>query len=105
MSTSSTSSSTSQALSLIAYVNIFCLVSLFVRPDDAFVRHHVRQGVLLMIIEFCATAMMIDPLFVWPGMVLFIFALLMSLIGIVTVLQNKTTPLPVIGWLVQVLHV
>lgn len=93
----------SQVYALLSYLGILVLVPLLAKKDDQFVKFHVKQGLVLFIGEiiwffmqgilfFILRLLMvfINPL-VWLGFVI------LSILGIINVLQNKEKELPVVG--------
>ena len=94
---------TSHILAVLAYFGILCLIPYFVEKKDPFVRYHTKQGLILFGLSLIATFANLLP-FGW-----FDFAtaaavslvsmgvLVLSIIGIITVLKNEQRPLPLVG--------
>lgn len=86
-------------MGILYYVGFFVLVPLFTVKDDPFVSFHIKQGLVLLIIEF--VLWVFASLFLWH--IWFLYQLLnlavfvFSVIGIINVLQGKEEELPFIG--------
>ncbi len=96
-------------MGVLAYLGILCLIPLFAAKDSAFAQYHAKQGLTLFALEAVVSVVyfLIIPVAVLGGG---IFALLMpllwlvnigclvlSIIGIVNVINKKQQPLPLIG--------
>ncbi len=83
---------------VLAYLWILCLVPVFLKKTDAFVRFHVRQGLMLFIVEVGIGIISIVPVF---GGIIAVLGILicgiLSLTGIVQVLMGNRWKMPVIG--------
>lgn len=89
-------------MGILSYIGIFVLVPFFVAKDDLFVKFHVKQGLLLFIIEAGTwfLSMIMFPL--WPLVqVIHLLAIVWSIIGIINVIQGKEKELPLIGSLAK----
>ena len=85
-------------MALISYIGPLCLIPFFTKPNDEFVRFHMKQGLVLFgaeIVVFVIT-LVIPPLLIL-GNVAGIVWLIFSIIGIVNVVNNKLAELPLIG--------
>jgi len=86
------------AMGILAYIGPLVIVSYLAAKDDAFVKFHVKQGLLLFIAEV-AVWFISSPLWrlglLWNiiNLVILVFAI----IGIINVVQGKEKELPGIG--------
>lgn len=85
-------------MGILAYLGILVIIPYLVAKDDPFVKFHIKQGLVLLVIEFIAwiLAMVIWPLvmLLWVvKLVLFVLAVM----GIVNVVQNQQKKLPLVG--------
>jgi uncharacterized membrane protein len=96
-------------MGILAYLGILVLVPLLAAKDSKFAQYHARQGLTLFVVEIVLTVLywivgfaavftggfgfILFPLLglVWLG------TLVLSIIGIVNVINNEEKPLPVIG--------
>ena len=86
-----------KAFSSLAYVGVLCLVSALVKKDSKFVKFHIRQGMVLFIIEVVAGLLIVIP--VLGHIVLLLISLLcgiLSLIGIIHALMGNKWEIPFI---------
>ncbi len=85
-------------MGILAYLGILVIVPYLMAKEDPFVKFHIRQGVVLLVIEVALWALM--GLF-WGLVPLFqlvkIGTYILSIIGIVNVVQNKEKELPLVG--------
>jgi uncharacterized membrane protein len=96
-------------MAILAYVGILALIPYLAKSSDPFVAFHAKQGIRLLLAELATwfAVMFFMPLLGFvPGAFMLIALLLnvvwlgwlvLSVLGIVNVLQNKKEPLPVIG--------
>ncbi len=86
------------AYAILAYLWILCLVPLLMKKEGEFVRFHVRQGLILFIVEIGVAIIGIIPIL---GPVIYTLGILvcalLSLAGIVQVLMGNKWKMPVIG--------
>lgn len=85
-------------IAIFSYVGILCLVPLFTRQDDPFVKFHAKQGLVLFIAEIITSVFSWIPFIGWYfAPLLWIIWIILSIIGIMNVMNSKKKPLPVIG--------
>ena len=87
-----------KAYAILAYLWILCLVPLILKKDNKFALFHARQGLVLFIGELVMGLVGIIPVLGW--LVAFFGTILfgvMSLVGIVQVLQGNFWKMPVAG--------
>ena len=86
------------AYAILAYLWILCLVPILMKKEGEFVRFHVRQGLMLFIVEIGIAIIGIIPLL---GPIIYMLGILvcglLSLAGIVQVLMGNRWKIPVIG--------
>lgn len=85
-------------MAILAYIGPLLLISYLVAKDDAFVKFHIKQGLLLVIGEVASwmIAVTIWPLFPLLQLVN-LFLLVLAIIGIVRAAKGETKELPLIG--------
>ncbi len=91
------SSSVSQEeknIAVLSYLFLLFLVPLLLKRDSDFAQFHAKQGLVLAIAWF---VVMIFGMIPFVGMLLWLFCLVLSIIGIVNALSGQKKPLPVIG--------
>jgi uncharacterized membrane protein len=86
------------AMGVLAYLGPLVIVSYLVAKDDPFVKFHIKQGLVLLVLD---VAVWFIGSFTWRlwfilGWVNFAIAILV-IIGIVKVVQGKQEPLPLVG--------
>jgi uncharacterized membrane protein len=97
---------TTMIMGILAYLGPLVIVPFLVAKDNNFVRFHVKQGMILFAIEmilYVVTGMMMfNLLFLLPIITIINFAcMILSIVGIVYVVQKVEKPLPVIGSLTK----
>ena len=87
-------------MSILAYVGILVVVPFLMAKENPVVKFHIRQGLVLVTIEmvvFVGSEIMwghlLAPLFALINLATFI----LSIVGIVNVLQKKEVELPFVG--------
>lgn len=85
-------------LAVLAYLGILVIVAYLVGKDDPFVKFHVKQGLVLLVIEIAiwivfSTVWMLW--FLWQLVNLVI--LVLAVIGIINAVQGKQKDLPLVG--------
>jgi len=85
-------------MAILSYIGPLVVVSYLAAKDDPFVKFHIKQGAVLFAIEF---GFWIAGIIVWPLMMLWglvdICALVLSVIGIMNVVNQKEKSLPFVG--------
>jgi len=83
---------------ILSYLGILFLVPLLTRKDNAFAQFHAKQGLVLFIAEVATMMIAWIPFLGWfVGMICWIIWVVLSITGIVNVLNGKQAPLPIIG--------
>ncbi len=87
----------SYILGVMSYMGVLCFVPLVTNSDDEFVRFHARQGLIIWIWSVLAVMALYLP---GLGKVIFSMSamgvLVISIIGVVSVVFSKVWKLPVI---------
>ena len=85
-------------MGILAYIGILVLIPLLMEKHDPFVRFHVKQGLVLFVIE---AALWVIGSMIWGlwGIISLINlgAVVLSIIGIVNVINKKQVALPLVG--------
>ena len=93
------------AMSILAYLSVLVLIPLFLAKNSRFARYHCNQGLILMIVEVVCWIVLgilgglpfIGWIFRLVNCVLGVLFLILSIIGIVNVVNGRAKALPVIG--------
>ena len=87
--------------SIMAYIPFLCFVPLISMSDNKEVRFHARQGVFLFIIELIAVFFLIDKVSDLFFKAILIFAISLSVAGLIFAIQGKMQKLPIVGDLIE----
>lgn len=86
---------------ILSYLGPLVIISFLVKRDDPFVKFHVKQGLVLFCIEIILSILME---MLWSTFsfyelyrILHLGLLVLSIIGIVNVVQGKEKELPLVG--------
>ncbi len=85
-------------MAAIAYVGPLVILSYLFAKDDSFVKFHIKQGLVLFVIEIVLwlACMMVWGL--WPLLqIINLACVVLAIIGIVRAIQGKETELPLVG--------
>jgi len=84
--------------SVFAYFGVLCLVSLLLKRDNSYIMFHVRQGIVLFIIEVIANVFSVIP---FLGFISFILVMivcgLLSVIGIIEAVRGNKWEMPFVS--------
>ncbi len=85
-------------MAVLAYIGPLVIIPYLMAKDDAFVKFHIRQGLVLLVIEVVCwiLAMVFLPLLLILWIVKLII-LVLAIIGIINATQNKQKELPLVG--------
>lgn len=85
-------------MAILAYLGPLVIVSWVISKNDPFVKFHIKQGLVLLVIE---VAVWLLGMVFWPIWFLLnlvnVAALILSIIGIINVVQNREKMLPLVG--------
>lgn len=86
-------------MGVLAYLGILIVIPFLMSKDDPFVKFHLKQGAVLFVLEAIVWAVGVQ-LIMGLGAIVSILQLafiVLSIIGIVNVLQGKEQELPIVG--------
>ena len=85
-------------LAVFCYMGIFLIIPYIIRPGSRFIRYHVNQGIVLLLLAIACAIVSIVPILGWlAAVVAGLFTFVCWIIGIVNVLKGRMSPLPIIG--------
>ncbi len=86
-------------MGVLAYLGILIIIPYLVAKDDAFVKFHIKQGLVLVVIELIVWVLGMNIMWGFYGIlsIVNLAAIVLSIIGIVNVVQGKEKELPLIG--------
>ena len=91
-------------MGVLAYLGILIIIPFLMAKDDPFVKFHIKQGLLLAIVEIVVwvLGMTMFGWQMWQFLQLInLAAIVFSVIGIVNVVQGKEKELPLVGSLAK----
>ncbi len=88
-------------IAVLSYIGLLFLVPLILKPDNKFIKFHVKQGIVLVI--GWLVGFVLIP-FMGLGLLVHIAVLIFSIMGIINVSEGKTKDLPIIGDLAKKLN-
>jgi uncharacterized membrane protein len=84
----------------ISYLGVLVIVPLGLRQRSDFIRHHLSQGLALLIAEIILTFIFVIPVAGWIlGILGWIICLIFSIIGFFAVLAKKKWKMPLFSFL------
>ena len=93
-----TSQNQNMLMGILAYLGILVVVPFMVAKDDPFVKFHIKQGLILLVIEVAVWFLtMVIWLLAPIAMLVNLGVLVLSIMGIVNVVQGHEKELPVVG--------
>lgn len=85
-------------MGILSYIGPLVIVPYLSAKNDPFVKFHVKQGLVLLVIEVAVMFVMQVAWMFWPILQIVNFAtVILSIIGIVNVVHHKEKELPVVG--------
>ncbi len=94
-----TTNQTNTLMGVLAYLGPLVIVSYLVAKDDPFVKFHIKQGLVLLVIQVVLWVLM--PMMVWGLWSLMrlinLAVAVLAIIGIINVVQKKEKELPLVG--------
>lgn len=87
-------------MGILCYLGILVIIPYLMAKDNAHVKFHLKQGIVLVVIELIlyALGMMVLVPILWPIISLLnLGCLVLSIIGIINVVQKKEVALPLVG--------
>ena len=93
-------------MGVLAYLGILVIIPFLMARYDGFVRFHIRQGLVLAIIEIAVWVLGSVSYQLWPILqIVNLGALVLAIIGIVNVLNHKEAEIPFIGAFARHIHI
>ena len=85
-------------MGILAYLGPLVIVSYLVAKDDPFVKFHIKQGLVLVVIELIVWVLssMIWSLFMFMNLIN-LAVLILAIFGIVNVVEGREKELPLVG--------
>jgi len=83
-------------MAILAYI-LFFVPLLTKAKNDPFVKYHVKQGLVLFIINVIAAVVAKIPVIGWLSWLINIGTLILFIIGIINAANGKEKPLPYVG--------
>jgi uncharacterized membrane protein len=85
-------------MGILAYIGPLVIVSYITGKDDAFVKFHIKQGLVLLVIEVAMWFLGSLLWFIWPVIGIINFAVfVLAVVGIINAAQGKEKELPLVG--------
>ncbi len=85
-------------MGILAYIGPLVIVSYIMAKDDPFVKFHIKQGLVLLVISVAVWIVGSLFWFLWPILqIVNVVVLVFAILGIVNVVQGKEKELPVLG--------
>jgi uncharacterized membrane protein len=82
----------------LAYLGPLVIIPYLTAKDDAFVKFHIKQGLVLLVIEAIIWILGMWVWMLWPILQLVNLAtIILAILGIVNVVNKKQQELPVVG--------
>ncbi len=86
------------AMAILSYLGPLFLIPLLTQKEDEFIQFHAKQGMTLFLLEVATAFISGIPVFGWIlGPVLSLAWLVLSIVGIMNVVNNREKELPVVG--------
>jgi len=86
-------------MGVLAYLGILVIIPFLMAKNNPFVKFHIKQGLLLVVIEIIVW--LLGGMFLymfWPILqIINLITLVFAIIGIVNVVNHKESELPIIG--------
>lgn len=85
-------------MGVLAYLGILVVVPYLLAKSDPFVRFHIKQGLVLVVIELGVWVLSMTSM-IFFGLIglINLGAVVLSIIGIVNVINNREKELPIVG--------
>jgi len=86
------------AMAVLSYLGPLIIVSYIVANKDPFVKFHIKQGLVLLVIEVAIWIIGSHIWMLWPLLYLVnIGVLILAIIGIINAVQSREKLLPLVG--------
>jgi|SRR3989338_1866757 len=84
-------------MGILCYVGPLVIIPLLVSKDNAFVKYHIKQGLVVLCIEVIVWILASIVWIWWVINILNLATLALSILGIVNVVNKKEKELPLVG--------
>lgn len=85
-------------MAVLAYIGPLIIVSYVTAKDDAFVKFHIKQGLVLFVIELGVWVLGMMLWQLWPLLsIVNLATIVLSIIGIINAVKGKEEQLPLVG--------
>jgi len=82
----------------LSYLGILWLIPLLTMKENTFAKFHVKQGIMLTILWVASTVLAAIPIIGWlADLVIWVFDIIMMIMGIVNSLNGKYWEMPILG--------
>src|SRR6185436_17207893 len=86
------------AMAILSYIGPLVIVSYITSKDDPFVKFHIKQGLVLLVIEVAAWFLGMLVYSLWPLFrIVDLAVLVLSIIGIINAYHGHEKELPIVG--------
>ena len=89
-------------MAVLSYLGILVLIPLIAAKQSPYARFHATQGVNVLLVYISSSVITYIPFLPFDGLLstaLYVFAFILSIIGIINALKGEMKPLPLIGHL------
>lgn len=86
-----------KVIALLSYLSILCIIPLLFKKDNDFVLSHGKQGLVIFIGEVGVFILSILPVFAWLFKLGMFVLLVLSFVGIISVLRGRYIELPLVS--------
>lgn len=88
----------STLMAVLAYIGPLVIVSYLTKKDNPFVKFHIKQGLVLLVIEVAMWVIGMMVWMLWPVIqIVNIIVIVLSIVGILNALGKKEKELPFVG--------
>ncbi len=85
-------------MALLAYIGPLVIVSYLTAKDDAFVKYHIKQGLVLFVAEIALWIIGTMVYMLWPVInVVHVAIVILAIVGIINAVNGKQKELPFVG--------
>jgi uncharacterized membrane protein len=91
--------SSNTGMALLCYLGILIIIPFLTdSKNDPFVKFHIKQGLVLLVLFFAATMIAAIPILGWiVSFVAWVLGTILAVLGIINALSGKQKELPLIG--------
>lgn len=85
-------------MAVLSYIGILVIVPFLSAKDDPFVKYHIKQGLVLLIIEVAVWFLSMMVWMFWPILqIINLAVVILSIIGIINAVKGLEKELPLVG--------